>query len=145
MNLALYRQRWGVNAPRIWYKYSSCPWFLSWWPYPNMFFWCRNTNRKGTPISCFPNTRLFNWHPGKWFEGYSWKSTPFFSGWQKHLRFSKAWHPFFLALPYAPEKKWAPCPKKSHEKKGRFYRAPFIFYSGCRLNGGMQGCLWWIH
>ena len=41
MNLALYRQRWGVNAPRIWYKYSSCPWFLSWWPHPNMFLWYR--------------------------------------------------------------------------------------------------------
>ena len=28
------------------------------------------------------------------------KSTLFFSGWQKHLRFSRTWHPFFSDLPY---------------------------------------------
>ena len=27
---------------------------------------------------------------------YPVKSTLFFSGWQKHLRFSRAWHPFFF-------------------------------------------------
>ena len=25
---------------------------------------------------------------------------PIFSGWQKHLRFFRAWHPFFSDLPY---------------------------------------------
>ena len=28
------------------------------------------------------------------------KIYPIFSGWQKHLRFSRAWHPFFSDLPY---------------------------------------------
>ena len=37
----------------------------------------------------FWDSRPFNLHPGKWFEGYSVKSTLFFSGWQKHLRFSR--------------------------------------------------------
>ena len=58
MNLALYRQWWGVNAPWIWYKYSSCPWFLSWWPYPNMFLWYRNTKNEGTPTLCFPRISI---------------------------------------------------------------------------------------
>ena len=40
----------------------------------------------------------FNLHPEKWFEGYPVKSTQFFSGWQKHLRFFRAWHPFFSDL-----------------------------------------------
>ena len=40
----------------------------------------------------------FNLHPEKWFEGYPVKSTQFFSGWQKHLRFFRAWHLFFSDL-----------------------------------------------
>ena len=43
---------------------------------------------------------LFNLHPEKWFDGYHINSTLFFSGWQKHLRFSRALHPFFSYLPY---------------------------------------------
>ena len=34
-------------------------------------------------------TPPFNLHPWKSFEGYRVKSALFFSGWQKHLRFSR--------------------------------------------------------
>ena len=39
-------------------------------------------------------------HPEKWFEGYPVKYILFFLGRQKHLRFSRALHPFFSDLPY---------------------------------------------
>ena len=51
-------------------------------------------------IHCTKAIRPFNLHPKKWFEGYPVKSTLFISGRQKHLRFSRAWHPFFSDSPY---------------------------------------------
>ena len=78
--------------------------------------------------------RPFNLHPEKWFEGYPVKSTLFFSGWQKHLRFSRAWHPFFFWFTL-----WNPAFSHvaSHPEKNRvdFTGYPSNHFPGCRLNG----------
>ena len=83
----------------------------------------------------------FNLHPWKWFEGYPVKSTLFFLGWQKHLRFSRAWHPFFFWFTL-----WNPAFSQvatlenlrcfCHPEKNRadFTGYPPNHFSGCRLN-----------
>ena len=60
----------------------------------------------------FSGNCLFNLHPWKWFEGYPVKSTPFFSEWQKHLRFSSlaTWEK--AGFPKVNQKKMGAMPKK---------------------------------
>ena len=75
------------------------------------------------------------------------KIYPIFFRVAKAMRFFRAWHPFFSDLPYESEKNGCHALENLRccchpEKKDRFYRAPFIFDSGCRLNKGMiQYCI----
>ena len=87
------------------------------------------------------DSRPFNLHSEKWFEGYPVKSTLFFSGCQKHLRFSRAWHPFFFWFTISNPDfsqvatlgnlRWFCHPEKNGVD---FTGYPSNHFEGCRLN-----------
>ena len=92
--------------------------------------------------SSWANNPLFNLHPWKWFEGYPVKSTPFFSGWQKHLRFSRVTTWEKAGFHKVNQKKNGCHALENlrcfcHPEKNRvdFTGYHSNHFSGCRLNG----------
>ena len=118
------------------------------------------------PRAIFSHSPPINLHPWKWFEGYPVKSALFFSGWQEHLRFSRAWHQiFFKVIVIQKEKKqpglfsfWTTmahffsqvatlenlsCFCHPEKNRADFTRYPSNHFQGCRLNGGVYHNNFW--